>query len=135
MALDAGLALQKTLYATLSGDTALTGLIGLRLYDNVPGDTAFPYVTMGEGRMMDWSSDTHDGAEHRLVFHIYTRTGGRSLIKTITGALKARLHNAPLVLTDHRLVNMRFVEADIVRLADGVTWHGLVRFRAVTEAI
>ena len=32
-----------------------------------------------------------------------------------------------------RLFNLRFATADIRREADGRTWHGIVRFRAVTE--
>ena len=43
------------------------------------------------------------------------------------------LDDAPLSLTDHRLVNLRFAVADVRREADGRTYHALVRFRAVTE--
>ena len=41
--------------------------------------------------------------------------------------------DAPLTLTDHRLVNLRFAVADVRREADGKTYHARVAFRAVTE--
>jgi len=52
---------------------------------------------------------------------------------SFAGALLQALDDAPLTLTDHRLVNFRFALADVRREADGRTYHALVRFRAVTE--
>jgi glutathionyl-hydroquinone reductase len=47
--------------------------------------------------------------------------------------LLSALDDAALVITGHRLVNLRFTLADIRREADGRTYHAVVRFRAVTE--
>ncbi len=43
------------------------------------------------------------------------------------------LVDAPLELNEHRLANLRFIVADVRREADGRTYHGVVRLRAVTE--
>ena len=43
------------------------------------------------------------------------------------------LIDAPLAPVGHHLANLRFVVADIRREADGRTYHGIVRLRAVTE--
>ena len=44
------------------------------------------------------------------------------------------LHLAALDVDDNALVNLRFVNSQIVRESDGETYHGVARYRAVTEA-
>lgn len=133
MSMDADLALQKAIYARLVADEAVAELVAARIYDNVPGDTAFPYVTLGEALVSDWSAGEARGAEHRLVFNAYSRGGGRSEAKAIMGALNAVLHEAELELEGFTLVNLRFLDAETRREPDGATWRGTIRFRAVTE--
>jgi hypothetical protein len=133
--MDADLALQKAIYARLAGDAALADLVGARIYDNVPGDAGYPYLTLGEAAVDDWSDGEAAGAEHRLVFNAYTRGGGRAEAKTVMGAVNAAIHDANLALDGHHLVNLRFVATETRREADGATWRGTIRFRAVTERI
>ncbi len=135
MSMDADLALQKAIYAHLAADEGVAALVAARIYDNVPGDTGFPYVTLGEAFVADWSTGDAPGAEHRLAFNAYSRNGGHSEAKAILGALNAALHDTDLVLDGFTLVNMRFVEAETRREPDGATWRGTIRFRAVTETI
>jgi len=133
--MDADLALQKALYARLAEDTDLAALVAMRIYDNVPGDTGFPYLTLGDAQVEDWSAGDVMGAEHRLTFNAYTRGGGRAEAKAILGAVNAALHDAELTLEGHCLVNLLFLSAETAREADGATWRGTIRFRAVTEPI
>lgn len=133
--MDADLALQKALYARLADSADLAVLVATRIYDNVPGDTGFPYLTLGDAQVEDWSVGEATGAEHRLTFNAYTRGGGRAEAKAILGAVNAALHDAELTLEGHRLVNLRFLSAETMREADGATWRGAIRFRAVTEPI
>jgi hypothetical protein len=51
------------------------------------------------------------------------------------GALKIALHDAALTLSGHRLVNLRHELSEARRESDGDTYHGIVRFRAVTEPL
>ena len=94
---------------------------------------AFPYVTLGEARVTDFSTGTEPGEEHQLTLHAWSRQGGHREAHLIAGALLQALDDAPLTLADHHLVNLRFALADVRREADGRTYHALVRFRAVTE--
>jgi hypothetical protein len=133
MSMDADLALQRAIYARLAADENLAALIGARLYDNVPGDTGFPYVTLGEALVGDNGTGDSEGAEHRLAFNVYSRGGGRSEAKAIMGALDAALRDAALTLDGFTLVNLRFLDAETRREPDGATWRGTIRFRAATE--
>jgi len=127
--MNADLALQKAIYTRLAGDAALAALVATRLYDNVPGDAGLPYLALGENETRDWPG----GTEHRLALHAFSRGGGRAEAKRIMGAVNAALHDASLTLEGHELVNLRFLDGTTRREADGMTWRGTIRFRAVTE--
>ena len=132
---DADLALQKAIYAHLSADTAIVALVGTRLFDNVPGDASFPYLTLGEAQVDDWSTGDEGGSEHFLSLHVFSRAGGRAEAKSILGAARSALHDASLTLEGFQLINLRFLSAETRRESDGATWRGTIRFRAVTEPI
>jgi uncharacterized protein DUF3168 len=132
----ASAALRAAIHDALVADAPLTALLGgPRVYDEPPKSVAFPYVTLGEARVADWSTGTEPGAEHHLTLHAWSRQGGHKEAHLVAGALLQALDDAPLTLADHRLVNFRFALADVRREADGRTYHALVRFRGVTEPI
>ncbi len=114
---------------------SLSVLGGPKIYDEPPRAAAFPYVTLGEARIADFSTGSEPGEEHQLTLHAWSRQGGHKEAHAITGVLLQALDDAPLTLTDHQLVNFRFSVADVRREADGRTYHALVRFRAVTEPV
>ncbi|MEA2907249.1 MAG: hypothetical protein QOI12_4636 [Alphaproteobacteria bacterium] len=130
----AAVALRAAIHDALVADTPLTAILGApRIYDEPPKGVSFPYVTLGEARISDWSTGSEGGQEHQLTLHAWSRQGGHKEAHLVAGALLQALDDAPLVLTDHRLINFRFALADVRREADGRTYHALVRFRAVTE--
>ena len=130
----AAVALRTAIRDALVADTALTAVLGgPKIYDEPPRVPDFPYVTIGEARIADFSTGGERGEEHQLTLHAWSRQGGHREAHVIAGTLLQALDDAPLALADHRLVNMRFALADIRRAADGRTYHALVRFRAVTE--
>ena len=85
--MNADLALQKAIYATLSADNALSALVDTRIHDNVPGDVLFPYLALGENETRDWPG----GMEHRLTLYAFSRRRGRTETKRIVGAVNAAL--------------------------------------------
>ena len=134
MTTPASAALRAAIHDALSADGALGALLGgPKIYDEPPRAAAFPYVTLGEARIADYSTGDGSGAEHQLTLHAWSRQGGHKEAHVIAGALLQALDDAPLTLADHRLINLRFAVADVRREADGRTYHALVRFRAVTE--
>lgn len=127
----ASAALRAAIHDVLVADGALAALLGgPKIYDEPPRAAVFPYVTLGEARVVETSAE--GDAEHQLTLHAYSRQGGHREAHLIAGALLAALDDAPLALSGHALVNLRFALADIRREADGRTYHALVRFRALT---
>lgn len=134
MAEVASWALQRGIYDALAGSSTLTTLLGgTRIYDDAPQAAAFPFVTLGQSVVRDWSTGTEAGGEHELTLHVWSRAGGKHEVLAIAEAIKLALHDQPLLLEDHHLVNLRhqFTEARLD--PDGDTFHGIVRYRAVTE--
>ena len=130
----ASAALRAAVHDALTANAALTALLGgPKIYDEPPRSAAFPYVTLGEARIADYSTGSEPGEEHQLTLHAWSRQGGQREAHLIAGALLQTLDDAPLALADNHLVNFRFAVADVRREADGRTYHALVRFRAVTE--
>ena len=126
--------LQKGIFEVLSGDATLIGLLGgANIFDRVPHDARFPYVTLGQSVDRDWSTGTEEGREHTLTFHVFSRAGGTKETQAIVDAIDEALKAAPIILPGNALINLRFQFADSRRDSDGETMHGILRYRAVTE--
>ena len=129
-------ALQQSIYQAVTTDVDLTGLMGTpRLYDDVPQGADFPYLTLGQSTVRDWSTGTDAGEEHVLTLHVWSRARGRGETHEIMGALRTALNDRVLPLSGHRLVNLRHELSEARRDPDGETYHGIVRLRAVTEPL
>jgi hypothetical protein len=134
MAAVANWALQRSIYQALAGSPELTNLLGgARIYDDAPQAASFPFITLGQSVIRDWSTGTEDGAEHSLTLHVWSRAGGKREVHAIIEAIRAVLHDQPLSLADHHLVNLRHEFSEARLDPDGDTFHGIVRYRAVTE--
>jgi len=136
MSTNSSAALRAAVHDALISNVGLTSVLGgQKIYDEPPRSASFPYVTLGEARIADFSTGSEAAQEHQLTLHAWSRQGGHREAHIITGALMQALDDAPLMLSGHHLVNLRFAVADVRREADGRTYHALVRFRAVTEQI
>jgi hypothetical protein len=129
-------ALQQSIFAVLSADSALTALIGAgRIHDDVPQASALPYLALGQTTSRDWSTATEPGTEHTLTLHVWSDAKGKKQAHEILAAARSALHDQPLTLAGHRLVNLRHEFSEARRDSDGETLHGIVRFRALTEPL
>lgn len=134
MSTSASWSLQQAVYGVLAADAPLAALLGgARIYDDVPQAAPYPHISLGQTSSNDWGTGTEDGEEHILTLHVWSQAGGRGEAQRIMGAIRTALHTASLTLAGHALVSLRQQFSDVRRDPDGVTIHGLVRYRAVTE--
>ena len=124
-------ALQEALYARLNNDSTLTSTYGAAVYDEVPEGSGFPYVAIGESTALDYSTNDVTGSENTLVFHVWSQYRGAKETKNIMDRLHDLLHDYSLSVTGANLINLRFEFSDLVRDPDGITRHGVMRFRAI----
>jgi len=127
---DHSLELQKSIFNALDGDSTLQNLV-TDVYDFVPENTAFPYVKVGEETSLDNGTKTLQGNEHTLVIHTFSRYRGSKEVKEIMSRIYTLLHESSLSVTGASLVNLRFEFSDVIKENDGLTSHGLQRFRAI----
>ena len=74
MATPASAALRAAVHDALVANAALTNLLGgPKVYDEPPRSAAFPYVTLGETRIADFSTGTESAEEHQLMLHAWSR--------------------------------------------------------------
>src|SRR5215813_9867927 len=109
MPANSSVALRAAVHDALISNAGLTSVLGgPKIYDEPPRAAVFPYVTLGEARIADFSTGGETGEEHQLTLHAWSRQGGHREAHVITGALLQALNDAALTLTDHRLINLRF---------------------------
>ena len=126
--------LQKAVFAALSGDAdVIAGLGGAKIFDNAPANVVFPYMTFGRTSIYDWSTGTESGTEQLFTLHVWSKAKGKQEAQGIMELARVRLHDQPLALDSHALVNCRMEFAEVRYDDDLAVYHGLLRFRAVVE--
>jgi len=124
--------LQKAIYAKLN-DATISGasVSDVPVYDDVPEGTAAPYINIGEETAINDGTKTVDAVEHTLTIHIWSEYRGRYEIKHIMQQVYQNLHNTAITVSGASLVNIRQEFATTLEEADGITRHGVMRFRAI----
>ena len=127
--------LQKAVYSKLTGasitDYAGSAITGV--FDEVPEGTAYPYVVIGEETATNVSAKDKDLHEHTLTIHIWSQYRGNRDIKDIMKQVHDLLHNSSLSVSGASMVNMRQEFHTTLIEGDGITRHGVMRFRAVVS--
>ena len=123
--------LQKAIFTKLSGNVDGLDGVNIPVYDDVPQQSNYPYVQIGEETSANNGTKTLDGIEHTLTMHIWSQYRGRREIKTIMKSVYDLLHNTAISVSGASLVNVRQEFSTTLSENDGITRHGVIRFRAV----
>lgn len=121
-------ALQQAIYARLSA------VVSVAVYDHTPQDVAFPYVVIGEDdTVIPFDTDDSVGAESTINIHVWSRYRGWKEVKEIQREVYQALHRYELSVTGAHVVTVEFDDARTFLDQDGLTRHGVTRFRIITE--
>ena len=128
------LELQKSMYTVLSA--ALTEDV----YSNgaVPDNTDSKYVVIGDDTHIEWSTDGDVGKESTITIHTWDNdslTRGLVAIKTLMGNIESALNRAEFSISGHVLTGCDSEFSETFVEADGVTRHGVQRFRILTTEV
>ena len=127
-------ALQQAVFSTLSGDAALTTLLGgAKIYDGAPRNAEAPYVHLGEVTVRDWSTASEAGTEVAFAVVAWSRVPGRSEALAIADRVAVLLHDVDLTVSGHRLVNLRHLSTETAREEKPQGRRAVARFRARLE--
>ena len=124
-------ALQSSIYTALNV-SAITSTLSCGVYDEVVEGNSYPFITLGEETAIDYSTNNLVGAETTINIHVWSRYKGSKETKEILDKIHDLLHDVSLTVSGVNLINLRFEFSDIMRDPDGITRHGVIRFRAIT---
>jgi len=124
-------ALQSSIYTALNV-SAITTTLACGVYDEVVEGNSYPFITLGEETAIDYSTNNLVGAETTINIHVWSRYKGSKETKQILDKIHDLLHDVSLTVSGVNLINLRFEYSDIMRDPDGITRHGVMRFRAIT---
>ena len=132
--MSAASALQKAIFARLSGDAALTALVGANgITDRRLAEPASPLVVIAGIDSTDHSTATEAGEAHMVTLEAWSEAAGHRQAQAIAAVVRAALHDAPLALAGHHLVLLLHRDTRLKRDGKSRFHRAEMRFRAVTE--
>lgn len=120
--------LQKAVHALISPVVAPA-----LVHDAVPQEPAYPYLNIGELYGGDW--DTDDSLGREVFFHIHTwsRYDGMKELHEKMDVVKRTLHNQQFTVPGEIMVLCLLDYMNTTIDPDGLTRHGIQRFRVLLE--
>jgi len=127
--------LQKTIYTTLAnaGLTSASGSAINGVFDDLPAGTNYPYVVIGDDTATNISAKDKDIHEHTLNIHIWSQYRGRRDIKEIMEQIYTALNDISYSVSGALGINLKHEFDTTIVEGDGITRHGIMRFRAVVS--
>ncbi len=135
--MDAVIAVRRAVQARLATDAGLAALLGgPRIHDEPPRAATGIYVVHGDVDARDWSTGDGLGCVQVIELVVWAGKGSETgAALTVAARVAAALHDAPLAVAGHRLVNLRQTGLDARRDARSGLSRITVRMRCVTEQI
>lgn len=123
--------LQKAIFSTLDGNVTGVSAATVSIFDDPPQNSTYPYVLIGEETTANSGTKTKDAVEHTITIHVWSQYRGKREIKEIMESVYENLHNTDITVSGASLVNCRQEFSTTLAENDGITRHGVMRFRAV----
>lgn len=134
---DAMFAVQDAVYAVLAADAGVQAVLGspARIYDHVPPDATFPFLTLGAVQAEVFDTRERAGMRQTLVLHVWSRYRGQQETKNILGAIYTVLHQGGFTVAGHELAACRWRSAETLLDDDGLTRHGVAQYEIITQTV
>lgn len=124
--------LQQALFSRLDGYSGLKAIVSA-IYDNVSQGATLPYVVIGDDTLIPFDTHSTIGGEHTVTIHSWSGYQGRSEIKRIQSQVYDALHRYALTVSGAVTVTCEQEFAETFVDADGLTRHGVQRFRVMLD--
>lgn len=124
---DAVIAVQTAAIAALEAHPSLSGALS-GVYDGVPPLAAFPYISIADGLVTDWSTKTATGREVRLALTVWDDGEDATRLHQLMGHAEDAVAAMARDLPGWRVASNIFLRSLIARDPAG-PWAGLVEYR------
>ncbi len=124
--------LQTILYSTLNGDSTLDGIVGdNKIFDNVPQDTSYPYVVIGNESAINRGTKTLDGNEYTIDIEVWSQYRGKKEIKEAMERVYNLFHDATYSVSGADMVVSQVRNVITLTENDGITRHGVITLSVI----
>ena len=124
--------LQTIVYSTLNGDSTLDGIIGdNKIFDNVPQDTSYPYVVIGNESAINRGTKTLDGNEYTIDIEVWSQYRGKKEIKEAMERVYNLFHDATYSVSGADMVVSQVRNVITLTENDGITRHGVITLSVI----
>lgn len=127
------LELQGAMVAALKG--ASPPVSSGRVYDDVPENPVFPYISMGPCQVLPDKASCIDGSECYPQLDAWSRAVGFPEVKRIVKEVLAALDDRELVVPGFQLVLFEYVSVNYFHDPDGKTRHAAITFHALLQPL
>lgn len=124
---DAVECLQSALVAALETHPVLAGAL-TGIFDGPPPRMAFPYVSIGDGLVTDWSTKTATGREIRIGLTVWDDGEAATRLHQLMGHVEDAVAAVPRDLDGWRVASCVFLRSFVARNPAGA-WAGVVDYR------
>ena len=124
--------LQTILYSTLNGDSTLDGIVGNnRIFDNVPQDTDYPYVVIGNINVINRGTKSLDGNEYNVDIDVWSTYRGKKEISDAMERIYELLHDPTYTVSGANMVISQVRNTITLVENDGITRHGVLTLSVI----
>lgn len=116
-------ALQRAVY-----DALVLAMPSMPVYADVPEDSVFPYVVIGEDILTEYSTATTNGWRVSLNVHVWGRQPSRLEVKNIQAEVYAALHRQELTVEGFHFITCEFENEYSFLDSDAKTRQGVQTF-------
>ena len=124
--------LQTILYSTLNGDSTLDGIVGNnKIFDNVPQDTTYPYVVLGNLTALNRGTKTLDGNDYVLDIDVWSTYRGKKEISEAMERIYELLHDTTYSVSGADMVVSQVRNTITLVENNGITRHGVLSLSVI----
>ena len=121
---------QRAVYDKLAGSSPLMAVVS-GIFDHVPQDTTFPFVTISDISSSDISNLNKNGIEQKIKINIWSREAGKKQATDIMELIYSLLNNTTISAAGQTFVTMGFISNSIQLEDDGWTYHGIMNLGVI----
>jgi hypothetical protein len=100
--------------------------------DHAGPNQVFPYVTIGESISTEMDTLNEQSIDIEMTVHVWSRQDGMKECQQLMTAAKNALDRRTFPAAGFQWVSTIWIYAQTLREPDGITRHGILRFRVPT---